>query len=67
MSMARWLLDSLYAAKEKTAKKITPTFSPNNSNIFYFVALQTKVARISTSLQVEVDSKKSTSLQVESK
>ena len=59
MSMARWLLDSLYAAKEKTL----PRKELQNFLLRYF----TIVARISTSLQVEVDSKKSTSLQVESK
>ena len=59
MSMAHYSLDSLHAAKEKTQprKKLTKFL------LRYF----TKVARISTSLQVEVDSKKSTSLQVESK
>ena len=59
VSMARQSLDSLYAAKEKTPpRKKLRNFLPR-----YFI----KVARISTSLQVEVDSKKSTSLQVESK
>ena len=60
MDMARYPLDSLYAAKEKTSPRKN---SPKNVLLRYF----TKAARISTSLQVEVDSKKATSLQVESK
>ena len=57
--MAPKSLDSLYTAKEKTPqrKKL------RNFLLRYFI----QVARIYTSLQVEVDSKKSTSLQVESK
>ena len=50
---------TLYAEKEKNP----PRKKLGNVLLRYFI----KVARISTSLQVEVDSKKSASLQVESK